>query len=215
MAISSNRKQHINVRSSQMDIADRPSLGSSDPTSEDFTGKLQEAQQQLELLQKQQAEVERQRIELQELRESKEEFINGQVELHEKLTSALTAMDREIFATQQEAEELQQARTCFADHLEKINQLDAKDWSNDTLHQELTRAMSVLDLAEDEYEQALAHFSGGRSASVFGIQSAKTKRTTTRTVGTGEFASHFRNGLAFNLPIVILGSLALLIYLIK
>lgn len=196
-------------------MTSRAATSSADLSSEDFTGKLKEAQYQLELLQQQQAEVEQQRVELQELNESKEEFLNGQVELHERLSTAVTAMDREIFATHQEIQELEQARTCFADHLEKINQLSADNWSNETLRQELTRAMSILDLAEDEYEQALAHFSGGRSASVFGIQSAKTKRSSSKQTSNSEFYSTFRNGFAFNLPVIILGAIALIIYLVK
>lgn len=215
MPSTSTRKQHINVRSAQMEMGTRTTGIDTENINEDFTGKLQEAQHQLELLQQQQAEVERQRIELEELNESKEEFLNGQVELQEKLTSAVTSMDREIFATRQEIEELEQARVCFADHLEKINALSPDGEDNDTLRQDLTRAISVLDLAEDEYDQAVAHFSGGRSASVFGIQSAKTKRTANKSQATSEFATTFRNGLAFNLPIILLGALALIVYLAK
>lgn len=209
------RKQHLNVRSDQMEMESSRTSGISDPINEDFTGKLQEAQHQLEVLQQQQAEVERQRVELQELNESKEDFLNGQVELQEKLTSAVTSMDREIFATRQELEELEQARTCFSDHLEKIGHLNPDSSDGDTLRQDLTRAISVIDLAEDEYEQAVEHFSGGRSASVFGIQSAKTKRSTANSQSVSEFHSTFRNGLAFNLPLLILGALALIVYLIK
>jgi len=211
----STRKQHLNVRSSQMEMNSQKTASGIDPLNEDFTGKLQEAQHQLELLQQQQAEVERQRIELQDLNEGKEEFINSQVELQEKLTSSVTAMDREIFAARQEIEELEQARICFADHLEKVNSLNPDSSNNDALRQDLTRATSIIDLAEDEYEQAVAHFSGGRSASVFGIQSAKTKRSAVSSQSANEFNTTFRNGLAFNLPILILGTLGLLVYLLK
>ncbi len=215
MPISTSRKQHLNVNSSQMEIDQTRSNGLTAPINEDFTGKLQEAQHQLEILQQQQAEVERQRIELQDLNKSKEEFINGQVELQEKLTSSVTAMDREIFTTRQELEELEQARVCFVDHLEKVNTLNPDSEDNDTLRQELTRAISVIDLAEDEYEQVVDHFSGGRSASVFSIQSAKTKRSVTSNQTVSEFTTTFRNGLAFNLPILILGGIGLIAFLAK
>lgn len=215
MPISTSRKQHLNVNSSQMEIDQTRSNGVTASINEDFTGKLQEAQHQLEILQQQQAEVERQRIELQDLNKSKEEFINGQVELQEKLTSSVTAMDREIFTTRQELEELEQARVCFVDHLEKVNTLNPDSEDNDTLRQELTRAISVIDLAEDEYEQAVDHFSGGRSASVFSIQSAKTKRSVTSNQTVSEFTTTFRNGLAFNLPILILGGIGLIAFLAK
>lgn len=196
-----------------MEMTPRGSVGGSNPLAEDFTGKLQEAQSQIEQLQQQQAEVERQKQELQELNEAKEEFLHGQVDLHEKLSTAVTAMDREIFATRQELDELEQARICFADHLEKINQLNPDGWNNESLRQELTRAISVLDLAEDEYEQAVTHFSNGRSASVFGGGSKPKRSSSTAT--DNEFGTMLRNGIAFNLPILLLGIAALVVYLLK
>ena len=189
----------------------RDSIGSSNPLAEDFTGKLQEAQTQIEQLQQQQAEVERQKQELQEINEAKDDFLHGQVEMHEKLSTAVTAMDREIFATRQELDELEQARICFADHLEKINQLNPDGWNNESLRQDLTRAISVLDLAEDEYEQAVDHFASGRSASVFG-GGKKPKRINNSSSGENAFMTTLYNGFAFNLPIVLLGIAALILY---
>ena len=207
----STHKQHLNVRATQLEMNPRGSVGGNNPLAEDFTGKLQEAQSQIEQLQQQQAEVERQKIELEEINAAKDDFLQGQVELHEKLSTAVTSMDREIFATRQELDELEQARICFADHLEKINQLNPDGWNNESLRQDLTRAISILDLAEDEYEQALDHFSGGRSASVFGPASTKPKRASTNHSNT-EFVATLCNGLAFNLPIILLGIVALIIY---
>ncbi len=210
----SEHKQRINVPSPQLEINQRSNRGSSSPLSEDFTGKLQEAQTQLEILQQQQAEVERQKIELQELNESKEDFLQGQIELSEKLSTAITAMDREIFAIQQEMEELQQTRTCFADHLEKIDLLNPDGPNNEALRQELSKAISILDLAEDEYEQAVAHFATGRNSSIFGVGAPKIKRITSPTIDS-ELMTHLKNGFAFNLPLLVLGIIGLIIFMLK
>lgn len=212
MSNATSHKQHLNVRATQLEMNTRGSVGSSNPLAEDFTGKLQEAQSQIEKLQQQQAEVERQKRELEEINAAKDDFLQGQVELHEKLSTAVTAMDREIFATRQELDELEQARICFADHLEKINQLNPDGWNNESLRQDLTRAISVLDLAEDEYEQAVEHFSGGRSASVFGTSGSKSKRSGTTGGSQTEFVTTFCNGLAFNLPMILLGVAAMIIF---
>lgn len=212
MSNTTTRKQHLNVRATQMEMNPRGAVGGSNPLAEDFSGKLQEAQTQIEQLQQQQADVERQKLELQELNESKDDFLHGQVDLHEKLSTAVTALDREIFVSRQETEELEQARICFADHLEKINQLNPDGWNNESLRQDLARAISVLDLAEDEYQQTITHFSGGRSASLFGGGN-KTKRTTAGS--DSEFGTMLRNGFAFNLPVVLLGTVALILYLLK
>lgn len=194
-----------------MEMHPQGSVGGSNPLADDFSGKLQEAQSQIEQLQQQQADVERQKLELQELNENKDDFLHGQVDLHEKLSTAVTTLDREIFATRQETEELEQARICFADHLEKINQLNPDGWNNESLRQDLARAISVLDLAEDEYEQTVSHFTSGRSASLFGGGN-KPKRAA---ASESEFGSMLKNGFAFNLPIMILGVVALILYFIK
>ena len=213
MSRISDHKQHINIRSAQMEMSPQRSGGSSAPLSEDFTGKLKEAQSQLEQLQRQQEAVELQKVELRELNENKDEFLQGQIEINERLNTAITAMDREIFATRQELEELEQARICFADHLEKIDQLNPEGPNNESLRQDLSRALSVIDLAEDEYEQAVAHFSNGRS-SVFGGGVAKSKRSSV-SVGDSELLHHFRNGFAYNFPLVLLGIIAMIVYLLK
>ena len=118
MSNVTTHKQRLNVRATQLEMNTRGSADGSNPLAEDFTGKLQEAQSQIEQLQQQQAEVERQKLELEEINAAKDEFLHGQVELHEKLSTAVTSMDRVIFATRQELDELEQARICFAYHLE-------------------------------------------------------------------------------------------------
>ena len=92
MSRTAEHKQRINVRATQMEMTPRGSVGGSSPLTEDFSGKLIEAQSQLEMLQQQQQEVERQKLELQELNEAKDDFLHGQVDLHEKLSTAVTAM---------------------------------------------------------------------------------------------------------------------------
>ena len=119
-------------------------------------------------------------------------------------------MDREIFATRQELDELEQARICFADHLEKINQLNPDGWNNESLRQDLTRAISVLDLAEDEYEQALAHFSGGRSASVFGPQEANPS-VPAQSRKNSDLSTTFVTALHSTFPSSCSGSIAFVV----
>ena len=196
-----------------MEVSPQRGVGSSSPLSEDFTGKLKEAQSQLEQLQHQQAEIERQKIELQELNENKGEFLQRQNDIYERLNTAITVMDREVLAARQELEELEMTRVSFADHLEKIDQLNPDGWNNESLSHNLTRALSVIDLAEEEYEQALEHFSNGRN-SVFGGGASKSKRKPA-SAGDSELLHHFRNGFAYNLPLVLLGIIAMIVYLLK
>jgi hypothetical protein len=183
---------------------------SSSPLAEDFEGKLVAAQQQLEQLQAQQEFIEQQKQELEELNERKEEFLLGQNDISDRLATSLTAIDRELFEMRQEMEDLEQTRQCFADHQQKIDGINPQSWTRDELKSELNRAISLLDHAEDEYEEAMEHFKGGRRSGVFSPAKKTSKKGST---APSEFGSNFKQGLAFNLPLILAAALAYALYL--
>ncbi len=207
MASSLQRKQHIKVRETQMEIpSSKPAF------TEDFEEKLSDAQSQLEILQNQRRELERQKLALEDLNHRKQEFLNGQIELSEKFSNAVTTIERELFEMKQEMEDLDQTRAAFANHLKRIEDLNPEAWPKESLSTELQKSLSILDKAEDEYEQAVAYFTGTRKSSIFGGASSHSIGSPT---SSSDFQTMLRNGLAFNLPVIVLGSLGLLIFLFK
>jgi phage-related tail protein len=197
---------HIRIRSTQLEMA--PTAGT-----DDYDGKLKAAQAQLEQLQQQREELERKKQELEELHERKHRFLHQQAELTEKLTSAITLIDRELFEMKQETEDLEQCRVCFAGHLDKLQKINPEAWSREQLGPNLDRASVSVDLASDEYDQAATHFEGMRSGAIFGH--GKRSRTRAGATAGSDFIGQVRNGLAFNLPVVVLGTAALIIWLFK
>ncbi len=211
MASSSEHTHHIRIRSTQMEM---PSSGSGG-RSEDYDRKLRDTQDELERIQQQREELERKKVELEELNSRKRAFVSQQVELTERLTSALTLIDRSLFEMRNEADDLEQCRACFAGHLDKVQKFDPENWTRENTHEKLERATVSIDLAADEYDQAAAHFEGSRSGAIFGRAATKRGRSSARSSSSGEFMTNLRNGFAFNLPIVTLGGLALVVYLLK
>jgi Skp family chaperone for outer membrane proteins len=94
MATPTDHTHHIKIRSSQMEM---PTSSASGRGTEDYDRKLREAQEELQRIQSQQEELERKKQELEELTSRKRAFVSQQVELTERLTSALTLIDRELF----------------------------------------------------------------------------------------------------------------------
>ena len=182
--------------------------------SEDYYRKLKDAQDELDRIQEQREQLERQKQELEELTNRKRAFVTQQAELTEKLTSSLTLIDRVLFEIRNESEDIEQCRACFAAHLDKIQKLNPENWTREILPEKLERAAMVIDLAEDEYNQAAAHFEGTRSGAIFG-RASKRKRTHRNHGVTSEFMSNLYNGFAFNLPVLVLGGAAIVIYLLK
>jgi len=206
MANTLERKQQISINDPQLEISEEaPAF------TEDFESKLADAQTQLEMLHSQRKNLERQKIALEDLNNRKQEFMNGQLDLTEKLSSAITTIERELFETKQEMEDLEQTKSAFATHLRKIETLNPEAWPKDNLNTELQSALLTLDKAEDEYEQAVSYFTGSKRSGVFDGSSSPSRGAR---VGS-DFQSTLLNGLAFNLPVILLGSLALIIYFLK
>ena len=210
MAASAEHTHHIKIRSSQLEM----SSGGSVSREDDYDHKLRAAQEELDRIQAQREDLERKKSELEELTTRKRHFLTQQVELSEKLTTALTLIDRGLYEMRQETEDLEQCRTCFAAHLDKLQKINPENWSREALAEKLEKSSMVVDIAADEYDQAAAHFQNGHSGAIFGRPS-KRSRTGTRNASSTEFSTNLRNGFAFNLPVVILGSIALLVYLLQ
>ncbi|MGB6222435.1 hypothetical protein [Haloferula sp.] len=204
MPSATEHTHHLRIRNTQLEM----NSSDDDKSGGDVDGKLRLAQTQLEELQAQRKELERLKIETEQLNTRKRELIGSQVEMSERLSSAVTLIDRELFEMRQEIEDLEQCRSCFSAHLTKIEKLNPESWTQEQVPDRLDRAIAIVDHAEDEYSQAAEHFSRSRSASIFqGVRRAKSSKS--------EFRQQFYRGLAFNLPVLALGGLALIAYICK
>lgn len=210
MSALGEHTHHIKIRSTQMEMASANSFSRED----DFDRKLKDAEADINRIKQQQEELERKKSELEELTARKRNFVSQQVEFTERLTSSITLIDRELLEMRQDTNDLEECRTCFAAHLDKIQKFNPESWSREQVSERLDKATIAIDIAADEYDQAASHFEGTRSGAIFG-RAAKRSRTSSRRVVSSEFMSNLSNGFAFNLPIVVLGGLALVVYLIK
>lgn len=210
MPAPTDHTQHIRIRSTQLEMPSADIGGRGD----DYDRKLQATQDELDRLQQESEELRRKKQELEELTARKRAFVSQQVELTERLSAAITLIDRGLFEIRNEVNDLEQCRVCFASHLEKIEKINPESWTRENLAEKLERASMIVELAADEYDQAAAHFEGSRSGSIFG-RASKSGRTGRTTGSKGEFAAHLRNGFAFNLPIVVLGVVGMVVYFLK
>ncbi len=182
---------------------------------DDYDDKIKSAQLELERIQYEREELERKKRELEELTSRKRAFLSHQVELTEKLSSAITLIDRELYELREETDQLEQCRVCFSDHLDKIQKHDPEKWTRDNLLEKLDKATEVTETAADEYDQAAAYFEGTRAGGIFGRPSKGGRRRAKSRKEGSEFLDQLFNGFAFNLPIIVLGGIGLVVYFIK
>ncbi|MFY7818126.1 MAG: hypothetical protein ACOVRB_07150 [Akkermansiaceae bacterium] len=212
MAEETLYRHQIKVGSRQLELSSDNFVGDS-VLSEDYEEQLRESQARLQRLQAEQQELERLSRELEELNSQKKIFFSSQVEISEKLSNAVTLIDRELLAMRTELHELEQCRHLFDNRLKKIAKYDPETWTRENLKANLEKALATIDEASDEYEDAARHFSTMRSGEIFGT--SKRRKTSARMSEESEFVTQLKNGFAFNLPIVALAFVAMILYVLR
>ena len=188
------------------DSADREQR---DPLTEDFESKILEARQKVELIHTQRLEAERIRLQKQGRELRRQDFISAQQESSEKLGHSISTIEKEVTQLRLDADELEATAKSFRRHQAEIDAIQATEWTEAEVDLELEKALATVDKADDEFDLAANYFADTRRASIFNPLGGN------RGLEKEDFRTNFIHGLAFNLPIVILGSIALLIYLLK
>ena len=152
--MSTPRKQHLNVPSG--------SKGTVAGGGDEYNRQLQQAETQLQKLQLQREEIERKRLEAEEVTNQRQDFVDGQIELLERLDHSVQAVDREIFESRQELKQLEEARKTFATHLQTLQNIDPRKWKKTKMPEEVQNAMDILENCENDFEEIAAEIGDGR-----------------------------------------------------
>ncbi len=198
MPSTNTHKQQLKVTSSE------PTSKSGKPA--DYSRELEQAETQLARLQQKREAIEQKRQLAEELSERQQIFVDGQIELIERLDLAVQTIDRELFDARQQQQELTEARKTFAKHSQVLQAIDPKKWKKIRLSEEIENAFGILDQCEDDFEEL-----GSRISQ----KSSRRFLPTSLTPSEGSFQAAFMQGLAFSLPLIILGIAAILIFSLR
>jgi hypothetical protein len=172
---------------------------------------VQRAHEQLLQLKRQQEQIEKQKRELEELSRKQEDLEKGRADMIEKLTRSLVVIERETYEAEKRVEQLRLTNTTFAQHLDFLERINPKGWSNSDLHKELSKALSAVDDARAEYTKSLTKINAKSDAEVINPGSGVEESYYAPT-DDSSFALWLKRGFAFTLPILILGLSALLVF---
>ena len=174
---------------------------------EELDGKLRQARDQLNLLQRQQEDLERQKSDLEDLRRKQDEYTRGRNEMIERLTHGLVLLEREQLDAQRRAELCGSTRQAFQEQLEQLHGLKDETWTSATLRSELTKALGTIENARHEYNRAYSKLdclNPENAAIVAGPDAGDA----------GEMLRYIKLGAAASLPLIVAGTLWLLIFLL-
>jgi uncharacterized protein YhaN len=129
----------------------------------------------------------------------------------EKLSRTLVVIERETYEAEKRVEQLKATNTNFADHLEALEKINPKTWSNADLHKELSKALSAVDEARTDYTKSLTKINAKADTEVIDPAPA-VEESYYHTSDDASFLVWLKRGFAFTLPLLILGLSALLVF---
>ena len=180
------------------------------PSAEELESQVKRAQSELLQLRQRQDEIEKEKQRLEDLTRRQGDLERGRAEIADKLSRAIILVQRETEEAQRRLEQLNNIQDSFAEHLRNLEEINPRSWNGRDLPRELTRALGTVDEARSAF--ARSH------AKIAPIEAPEAGFTAEATSLYGEgvdqgFAYWLRSGLAFTLPLVALGTIALLVWI--
>ena len=180
------------------------------PSAEELQNQVKRAQSELMQLRERQGQIEKEKLRLEELTRKQDELEKGRNELADKLSRSIILVQREAEEAQRRLEQLTNIHDSFAEHLHNLEAIDPKSWHGRDLPKELTRALGTVDEARSAYARSHAKIA---PASDPEQGYAEDGSALFADSGDQGFLYWLRSGLAFTLPLLSLGSIALAIWI--
>jgi hypothetical protein len=179
---------------------------------EHLDSQVQKAQEQLLQLKRQSEQIEKQKRELEELSRRQEELERGRAEMTDKLSRSLVILEREGYDSQKKLEQIRTTHESFTQHLALLEAIEPKSWNPAELPKELSRAMSTVDDARTEFSQQRSRLEAGNSDQSADLDLPETSSGLSGIGGGKTFAQWVGIGFAVTLPLIIFGTIALLVF---
>jgi len=184
-------------------------LEDDDLSTEKLDLQVQKAQEQLLALKRQQEQIEKQKRELEELSRRQEMLQQGRSEMLDKFTRSLVIVEREVLETQKRVELLREIDESFRKHVEILEAIDPKTWDPADLNRELTKALGAVDDARAEYQKTLPKIQPDATVDEL------TGEELSDSHSAHDFFYWLKAGFAFTLPLLVLGTIYLVVALFR
>ena len=130
----------------------------------------------------------------------------------DKLTRSLVVLEREAYDSQKKLEQIRATRESFEQHLALLESIDPKSWNPADLHKELSRSLSTVDDARAEFSQQRSRLSATAGDDTADVALPEATPDAGMSSGGNSFVQWMQIGLAFTLPLIFFGFIALLVF---
>ena len=182
------------------------------PSAEELQNQVKRAQSELLELRQRQDQIEKEKTRLEELTRKQDDLERGRNEMVDKLARAIILVQRETEEAQRRLEQLNNIQDVFAELLHNLEAIDTKSWVGRDLSRELTRSLGTVDEARSAYARLQAKITSSAKLDDGLTYEDGSLGSVFSDLGDQGFSYWLRNGLAFTLPLLILGTFALMIW---
>lgn len=184
-----------------------------EPSSEELQSQVQKAQDELAELKRRSEQIERDKQRLEELSRRQDEFETGKTEMLDKLTRSLVVVQRETQVAEKRLDQLNEIHEAFTEHLRTLEAINPKSWVGLDLSKELSKALSSLDGARNEYTRSKSKLELEPLEEIRSVDAASSDYEEYYAGGEKSFFYWLKAGAAFTLVPTVVGVLWLLIWI--
>jgi len=181
-----------------------PDLYENPASLENVTQDLHQTEEKLLQLRQQMEEYERRARQLAQLKARREEVMNGQKTMHEKLARALIILESAEHEARRQVEQIGITRQSFTEHVERLSSIAPDQWDPEEFDSNLNESITLIDNAKADYAQSRAKIDAlcGSDLEEVADQGEENSANSDLLKGSG-FGELFQRGLAFTLPLII------------
>ncbi len=185
---------------------------------QEVTEQMVDKTQELDRLRARQEELERERRTLEEMRKKQEAFDTGRRELKGRLSESLARMEKDQLQTERLGQMLEETRRLFRERLDEVSALNEEEWGDESLLDELNKALALLENVRADYNKAMAKIEAIHPPTPAGAASSARVLAFNEEPGLSlenaqGFGYWLRAGLAFTLPLMVLGAVLALVWM--
>lgn len=123
---------------------------------QDMGERSAQASQDIERLRQRQEEIEREKHDTDDLRRKTEEYERGKRDMLERFGQSLVTLEKEELQAEKLSELLAAVRKRFKMMAAELQDLNEEAWPDESYRDELTRALSILENARQEYNKSMS-----------------------------------------------------------
>jgi hypothetical protein len=186
---------------------------------EEVSSQVAHAMEELERLRTRQEDLEREKQELEELRRKQHEYESGKREVVTHLNQSLVKLEKDELNAEKLTEMLSSTRKQFTALLAEVEELNEESWPEESMRDELNKALTRIDQVRIEYNKALSRIDAITPEARHSVAEHQPMMYEDQVGGTGEergFGYWVKVGLAVSLPLILtLLVLAVLSHLVE